>query len=417
MNTDYYIPQNGISIELNVDGEPNYVKVSFQNKAYIRAYIRDVIPYTSGEYASWTLTGNNTIFNTDAAKYVTVIIPQSEDVGLVAQLVFPSLLLDLYGYYINSEGDYIDEEGNPTDSPINVFGENNQYWCFHIGTISEVTDNARSWTSALDFGLLGTKEQSQYAKQYLSPSQLLVENSQGDMETVFDDDGFIKANRIKANTIQAKSVMAYNAEGVKLSAFNGNDNGTITYYYPNGNVMREDAFVYDSSGNVTGMRTYYYNLDGSLSWCLKEDGSTGGITRYWKTFNYGFVTETTQAQMLAAVKSWGLNRYTPMTSMDFSGIPTSAIAAFSQFFDTDSSSSSYPYNELLQKGYVDESSVPSSTSGFSGYIFYETFPYNIGQDEQGNTVMGFDVFLFSNGFPSSSVMVTADGEIFEGVTT
>ena len=45
---NYFIPQDAISIELNVDGEPNFIKVALTQNATIQAYVRDVIPYADG---------------------------------------------------------------------------------------------------------------------------------------------------------------------------------------------------------------------------------------------------------------------------------------------------------------------------------------------------------------------------------
>ena len=71
------------------------------------------------------------------------------------------------------------------------------------------------------------------------------------------------------------------------SAYNGNGDGTIVYYYPNGQVMRQDAFVTDTSGNVLGMRTTYYKADGSVAWVLSEGGIQTTLSDYWEAINGG----------------------------------------------------------------------------------------------------------------------------------
>ena len=71
------------------------------------------------------------------------------------------------------------------------------------------------------------------------------------------------------------------------SAYNGNGNGTIVYYYPTGQVMRQDAFVTDTSGNVLGMRTTYYKADGSVAWVLSEGGIQTTLSDYWEAINGG----------------------------------------------------------------------------------------------------------------------------------
>lgn len=71
------------------------------------------------------------------------------------------------------------------------------------------------------------------------------------------------------------------------SAYNGNGDGTIVYYYPNGQVMRQDSFVTDTSGNVLGMRTTYYKADGSVAWVLSEGGIQTTLSDYWEALNGG----------------------------------------------------------------------------------------------------------------------------------
>ena len=71
------------------------------------------------------------------------------------------------------------------------------------------------------------------------------------------------------------------------SAYNGNGDGTIVYYYPNGQVMRQDSFVTDTSGNVLGMRTTYYKADGSVAWVLSEGGIQTTLSDYWEAINGG----------------------------------------------------------------------------------------------------------------------------------
>lgn len=413
---NYFIPQNAISIELNVDGDPDFIKVALTQDASVQAYLRDVIPYSNGIFQSWKLTGGNTFFNSETHKYVCVLIPQSSEDGNAAEMAFSSVRMDVYGNYISSDGSYVDEEGNPVDSPVNVFDSTEKYWVIVIGCISEATENTRTWEIPMEFGLLGTKEQEENATWYLKPSQLLMTTTQGEMETVFDEQGFVKYDRIAANTVEAKSVTAYDENGVKLSTFNGNNNGTITYFYPNGQVMREDAFIYDKDGNVDGMRTYYYNQDGSLRWCLKENGETGTLDRYWRPFTFGFAEVDDAYALRELVESWGMDKYTPMSSTAYQEIPLLCRSSFSKFIDN-TELDLHKYNGLLKKGTVEKDYEPSATDGYSGYVFQQTAPIRIGQDETGKNVMGFNVDRYDGGFVSSSMVMAADGSPFLTVVT
>lgn len=61
----------------------------------------------------------------------------------------------------------------------------------------------------------------------------------------------------------------------RLSSFNKDNNGQLVYYYPDGQVMREDQIQYDDYGNATGVRTIYYNDDDyhTVRWTLDENGT------------------------------------------------------------------------------------------------------------------------------------------------
>ena len=71
------------------------------------------------------------------------------------------------------------------------------------------------------------------------------------------------------------------------SAYNGNGEGTIVYYYPNGQVMKEDKFVSDTSGNIVGMRTTYYKANGEVAWVIDEGGFLTTLPDYWEVLNNG----------------------------------------------------------------------------------------------------------------------------------
>lgn len=71
------------------------------------------------------------------------------------------------------------------------------------------------------------------------------------------------------------------------SAYNGNGEGTIVYYYPNGRIMKEDKFVSDTSGNIVGMRTTYYKANGEVAWVIDEGGFLTTLPDYWDVLNNG----------------------------------------------------------------------------------------------------------------------------------
>ncbi len=142
------------------------------------------------------------------------------------------------------------------------------------------------------------------------------------------------------------------------SAYNGNGDGTIVYYYPNGQVMRQDSFVTDTSGNVLGMRTTYYKADGSVAWVLSEGGIQTTLADYWEAINGGNVVAYTDSitTMMDICK-----QYLGEAMRAFSK------AQFSRFV---SQSGNYKeYNGKIAKG-LKSSEKPDSVALYSGVLVY-----------------------------------------------
>lgn len=108
--------------------------------------------------------------------------------------------------------------------------------------------------------------------------------------TIYATDGVFKGTIYAKDGEFQGAVRTYNDEGKLISAYNGNGNGTIVYYYPKTNSerepikLREDIFLYDENDNVTGMRTHYYDTEGNLKWWITENGSfsnSSTIDYYW----------------------------------------------------------------------------------------------------------------------------------------
>lgn len=142
------------------------------------------------------------------------------------------------------------------------------------------------------------------------------------------------------------------------SAYNGNGDGTIVYYYPNGQVMRQDSFVTDTSGNVLGMRTTYYKADGSVAWVLSEGGIQTTLSDYWEAINGGNAlayTDSTTTMMDIC------KQYLGEAMRHFSK------SQFSRFV---SQSGNYKkYNGKVAKG-LKSSEIPTSVTLYSGVLVY-----------------------------------------------
>ena len=142
------------------------------------------------------------------------------------------------------------------------------------------------------------------------------------------------------------------------SAYNGNGDGTIVYYYPTGQVMRQDSFVTDTSGNVLGMRTTYYKADGSVAWVLSEGGIQTTLADYWEALNGAqpMAYTTDYNTMMNTCKQW-LDQ--AMQHFDKS--------TFSRFV---SQSGNYKaYNGKVAKG-LKSSEKPDSVALYSGVLVY-----------------------------------------------
>lgn len=110
----------------------------------------------------------------------------------------------------------------------------------------------------------------------------IFQDNNGNKIAVFNSEG-INSDIINTKTLTTQKVICYNEAKQKVSSMNENGDGCLRYYYPNGNVMKEDVFVYEN-GNVTGMESRYYNADGTLAWKTSSAGTiitSGDVTSYW----------------------------------------------------------------------------------------------------------------------------------------
>lgn len=142
------------------------------------------------------------------------------------------------------------------------------------------------------------------------------------------------------------------------SAYNGNGDGTIVYYYPNGQVMRQDSFVTDTSGNVLGMRTTYYKADGSVAWVLSEGGIQTTLSDYWEALNGGNAlayTDSTTTMMDIC------KQYLGEAMLHFSKSQFSRFVSQSGNFKA--------YNGKVAKG-LKSSETPDSVTLYSGVLVY-----------------------------------------------
>lgn len=191
-------------------------------------------------------------------------------------------------------------------------------------------------------------------------------------------------NTIVKGDLSVQRVLTYYEDGSVRSAYNGNGNGTIVYYYENGNKMREDVFEYDASGNATGMSTIYYKVDGSISWKLTQNGFETTLSDYW-TYEEGMAYTSLLSEVRRAIAA-----YKTSGSID---LPTSV---FSTFVAT-SGSLNQSYSGRVVQGRVATSALPKPQTPYTGYYFDPSPMQRVAEQGSSAVVMFFRVKYVNNG--------------------
>lgn len=203
------------------------------------------------------------------------------------------------------------------------------------------------------------------------------------------------SNTIVKGDLSVQRVLTYYEDGTVRSAYNGNGNGTIVYYYANGNKMREDVFEYDKDGNATGMSTIYYKTDGSIGWKLTQNGFETTLSDYW-TYEEGMAYTSLLSEVRRAIAA-----YKTIGSID---LPTSV---FSTFVAT-SGSLNQSYNGRVVRGRVATSALPKPQTPYSGYYFDPVPMQKVAEQGSSVVVMFFRVKYVNNG----KVESITDYEVF-----
>lgn len=251
------------------------------------------------------------------------------------------------------------------------------------------------------------------------------QNRQGTEVAVFEEvggRGYLRTDMIHADEIVTNKVVARDADGHILSIYNGNGNGTIVYYYPDGSKMKEDVFTYTrdlTTGQdvITGMKTRYYNPDGSLAWELTESGDIGkNLHYYWELLDVcGVTTASTVNALSNVVKQWS------------AGVPSNLQKRLSQFVADSSDQQMYAYNGLTCYGSYDRETPTSSTvtgNEVTGYMTFELVAQAVGDEEfvdgEGNFLDGYYFGHYTNGYCDNvpdKYFVATNGWVWDNTTT
>lgn len=159
--SNYWISPNALHFTLNALGDPDYIIVTAVSGAVIVAHMSGVegLGYDAAHnYQRWPLLVGQIYFPTTTKKYVYAAIPRTLASGEYAQLVYPSEQIDLYGYYINADGEVIEVDGVQQKCPTA-----DAFFFIPLGLIGPSVDSGnnpieRVWMSEFNCGMLNTDE-------------------------------------------------------------------------------------------------------------------------------------------------------------------------------------------------------------------------------------------------------------------
>lgn len=248
------------------------------------------------------------------------------------------------------------------------------------------------------------------------------QNRQGTEVAVFEEvggKGYLRTDLIHADEIVTNKVIARDADGNILSIYNGNGNGTIVYYYPDGSKMKEDLFTYTTDSTtgkqvISGMVTRYYNPDGTIAWYVNQSGDIEkNLHYYWNSLGeHGVATSPSLSSLASLVRaSWSTK------------VPTASIKKLCQFYSDTYDPNMYAYNGLTCYGNhsgVDPTHTSVVGTEVTGYVSESTtLEEDVFLDDSDNDVVlsGYYFEHFSNGKSDSiNYFVATDGTVWNGET-
>lgn len=192
---DYWMSPRALSITLNARSEANRIAASASSGAQFFCHFEDIgdaqaeemFGYDVGHnFRSWPLAISPTYFNTNNVIYPHIAIPRTDRGDSLAMVVFPTVVLDLWGYETETEpmqdedGNYIDEYGNivetaaeaatgyvrkkksGTETDADPVGSEEYYYIYLHGKLLAPFYRSgslvRDWDHEIDTGRLNTDE-------------------------------------------------------------------------------------------------------------------------------------------------------------------------------------------------------------------------------------------------------------------
>lgn len=226
----------------------------------------------------------------------------------------------------------------------------------------------------------------------LTADKTTFEDTEGNSIAVFTDGG-IQASRVQCVDDNQITRVVLDENGLKM-------------YYPNGQVMKEEYFVFGNAG-VSGCETRYYNDSGVLLWTLNSAGqlSQNQNLTWWSHEQGWYLGDiSVNGDSAARMRTWVA---TIKSNHNITGSPFNSTAGLtnctlSKYNDTDPShsSSALSHNGAYVYGEVpDGTSYSGSLNWIKGWIMK---PVNATTDSGNDYIRTFK--YYENGVAASTTI-------------
>lgn len=224
----------------------------------------------------------------------------------------------------------------------------------------------------------------------LTADKTLFANPNGAQIALFTTEG-LQSNKVQCLDENGNKRLEVDAAGVRM-------------YYPlqsgqtTPQVMKEEIFLFDANGNVSGTETRYYNINGTIKWRLDSAGTLAAATldEYWTTEAAYIVGSTPMQQLFQNVKTGHRisNEWTNTTGR----VTTGSVSRFTSIQGSHES-----YNGRVANGVIGDSVAPSSsTDWLTGWLMTRLIATYEGKEDDAKLGTYSRHFVFyNNGSPST----------------
>ena len=226
-------------------------------------------------------------------------------------------------------------------------------------TTSRIVQNSNQIKLEVQQGLETTGIDITNGTIELKAGKTVFTNPNGNQIASFTDDG-LQSNKVQCLDNDGNKRVEVDMNGVRM-------------YYPlqvgqdSPQVMKEEIFIYDSSGNVIGTETRYYNLNGSIKWRLDQAGvlSTTEVKEFWSSYHGYCISEENFFTLVTAVKRQ------KRPTRDFSNTTNEITNCYlSKYTSTNQEGNTMQYSGCVVKGDtpVASNQDPSQVTWYTGWV-------------------------------------------------